>query len=219
MSIARLIASMKAAGCSAEQIGVAALAYCDGDARSPAAERQARYRARKKEAQTVTGDVTRDASLSQPVPPEVSPKDNNQTPFLPPSRIEEPQARGKRLAEDWRPSDASWQVAAVAGLNRDQTETVITEFKNYWLSEAGQKARKVSWDRTFQNRVTEVAPKILRSAARDGPRALPLGRNGKPSVQDFARLLDERINGTHGDMFSEDRSEGAPRPARLLSAR
>lgn len=47
MSLPRLIAAMKGAGCSAEQIGQAVLTYAEGG-RSGNAERQARFRARKK---------------------------------------------------------------------------------------------------------------------------------------------------------------------------
>jgi hypothetical protein len=47
MSLPRVIAAMKAAGCSPEQIGLAVLSYSDGS-RSSGAERQAKFRARQK---------------------------------------------------------------------------------------------------------------------------------------------------------------------------
>ena len=55
MSLPRLIASMQAAGCSAEQIGQAAISFSAGE-RSGNAERQARFRARKKTAEQPEGD-------------------------------------------------------------------------------------------------------------------------------------------------------------------
>lgn len=181
------------------------------------AERQRRFRAARNACNVTDRDITlrdvTDRDVTPPVPPEVSPKDNNQTPILPPSRIEGAQARGKRLPEDWLPSDASLQVASMLGLDASQTQTALAEFKNYWLSESGQRARKISWDRTFQNRLAEVAPRILRGFARAGPPA-----NSKPSVQDVARRIDEQINGSFDDMFSDRDSDVRSRSPRLLSS-
>jgi uncharacterized protein YdaU (DUF1376 family) len=46
-----------------------------------------------------------------------------------------------------------------------------------------------------------------------------MARNGRPSVQDFARHLDEQINGTFDDVFSERGGDLRSHPARLLPSR
>jgi hypothetical protein len=65
-------------------------------------------------------------------------------------------ARGSRLPEDWEPSDAvkddlrSKYPNVMLGF-------ILEEFKDYWLAIPGQRGRKADWDRTFRNRVREVA--------------------------------------------------------------
>lgn len=109
MSLARTIAAMAEAGCSAEQIARVALAHeAEAEAKRVAkrdgnAERQRRHREKARNANNACHSVTeRDSALcgvTGTVPPEVSPKDNNQTPFLAPLPEAETRARDEISGE------------------------------------------------------------------------------------------------------------------------
>jgi hypothetical protein len=66
--------------------------------------------------------------------------------------------RGTRLPEDWQPSDAMQTelVQTYPGVN---FALILDEFRDYWCAVPGQRGLKLSWDRTFRNRVREVAHK------------------------------------------------------------
>ena len=79
--------------------------------------------------------------------------------------------RGTRLPEDWQPSDKmqSELVAQYPGVN---FAMILDEFRDYWCAVPGQRGLKLSWERTFRNRVREVAHKPqyrLRNAPRTEP--------------------------------------------------
>ena len=58
---------------------------------------------------------------------------------------------GKRLSDDWRPSQADIDFAKAYGLTGDQIEFEAEKFRNYWIAKAGEGAIKVDWGRTWQN--------------------------------------------------------------------
>jgi hypothetical protein len=64
--------------------------------------------------------------------------------------------RGTRLCDDWQPSE-SVKVDLRAKYPELKLGTVLEEFRDYWCAIPGQRGRKVDWDRTFRNRVREVA--------------------------------------------------------------
>jgi hypothetical protein len=70
--------------------------------------------------------------------------------------------RGSRLPEDWSPSEAHKAEAVRLGLSAEDLAKIAEEFRNFWLSEAGQRARKIDWDRTFLNRLRDQAPRYLK---------------------------------------------------------
>ena len=67
--------------------------------------------------------------------------------------------RGSRLADDWSPSDAHRAEADKLRLTAEDLAKIFDEFRNYWLSESGQRARKVDWNLTFLNRLRDQAPR------------------------------------------------------------
>jgi hypothetical protein len=74
--------------------------------------------------------------------------------------------RGKRLPENWRPSDET--IAAM----REQfphvdLKAVHEEFIDYWRAIPGAKGRKLDWDGTWRNRVREIASR-QRAPTRNG---------------------------------------------------
>lgn len=66
--------------------------------------------------------------------------------------------RGTRLAEDWHPSTgmAEELMLKYPGVN---LRLILEEFRDYWCAVPGSRGLKLSWDRTFRNRVREVAHK------------------------------------------------------------
>ena len=66
-------------------------------------------------------------------------------------------ARGSRLPEDWQPPP---DLAVWAQTERPDLDPTVTieGFRDYWLSQPGQKGRKVDWDRTFRNWVRNQYP-------------------------------------------------------------
>lgn len=77
---------------------------------------------------------------------------------LPVARKRAPTMTGTRLPEDWEPSQAV-KVDLAAQYPTIRLGAVLDEFRNYWLAIPGQRGRKCDWDRTFRNRVAEVADK------------------------------------------------------------
>jgi uncharacterized protein YdaU (DUF1376 family) len=65
--------------------------------------------------------------------------------------------KGARLADDWLPSKDDLSFAAERGFTVQETNDAAIEFRNYWLAEAGQRARKLNWSLTFRNRIIELA--------------------------------------------------------------
>jgi hypothetical protein len=64
--------------------------------------------------------------------------------------------KARRLAEDWWPDDDAWEKMAKLYPNLD-LELITEEFKDYWISLPGSRARKLDWTRTWQGRVRTEA--------------------------------------------------------------
>jgi hypothetical protein len=71
--------------------------------------------------------------------------------------------KGKRLEEDWWPSEDAWAEMSRKFPQLDLT-LVTEEFKDYWLSLPGSRAKKLDWNRTWQGRVREQAGRAHRIA-------------------------------------------------------
>jgi hypothetical protein len=112
-----------------------------------AAERQARYRARK-QSETSRRNVTRNTPLNEDIlnPP------NTPTPSgVGPGPVEK-KSRGTRLPDNWQlPAEG----AAFAKSKRRWADTEIAEeatlFANYWQSRSGAGAVHRDWNKTWQN--------------------------------------------------------------------
>ena len=66
--------------------------------------------------------------------------------------------RGTRLPEDWQPSDRV-KAELVHRYPHLNFPLLLDEFRDYWCAVPGQRGLKLSWDRTFRNRVRECAHK------------------------------------------------------------
>ena len=64
--------------------------------------------------------------------------------------------KATRLAEDWWPDEDAWQAMAKLYPHLD-LELITEEFKDYWISLPGTRAKKLDWTRTWQGRVRTEA--------------------------------------------------------------
>lgn len=114
---------------------------------------------------------------------------------LPPSAPASPKGTGSRLSPDWvlPPEWAAW--ALEEGLPREQVHREGEKFRDYWVSRAGQAARKADWLATWRNWVRK---------ATENQKGASYGKRGHNSVEDrngFAvlnRRLEERACGSAG---------------------
>ena len=160
--------------------------------RSKAAERQARYRQRVKEAEAeggdVTDDVTRDDNdrdarpLSRPLSPQ-TPQPPTHTPVN-----KKPARKGHRLPEDWGPKPLTPDLAeAVAGWPAGAIERELSRFRDWAASANGPNALKKDWDAAWRN--------WLRKAEDEGRYRKPT--NDNKSTATAAERARAIINGHH----------------------
>lgn len=66
--------------------------------------------------------------------------------------------RGRRIDIDWQPEKPLPEALAkvVSGWPPGRYEDKVTEFRDFWLSDAGQRASKMDWDRTWWNRIRAI---------------------------------------------------------------
>jgi hypothetical protein len=128
--------------------------------RSTDAERAWRYRQRKRDERdaTVTNVTERDDA--------VSPLRENQTPLPPETlRVSTP-SRGKRLPDDWCPTEnlLSWAKTEVPGVDvRFENEA----FADHFRAQPGARGTKVNWNSTWKNWMREA----MRRGSRFKPKA------------------------------------------------
>lgn len=72
----------------------------------------------------------------------------------PPVSRKSKEPRGSRLSPDWVPSQELLRYAVRCGIPADRVRPVFDQFQNHWLAKPGAAARKLDWDRTWQNWVS-----------------------------------------------------------------
>lgn len=65
--------------------------------------------------------------------------------------------RASRLTDAWEPKEHHLAFANSRGISASQVREAAFEFKNFWM---GDGRRKLDWDRTFTNRLLEVARRL-----------------------------------------------------------
>jgi len=60
--------------------------------------------------------------------------------------------KGTRLPADWQPSTDlfQWAQAERPEIPAKDLHKITEDFKDYWLAEAGKRAYKLDWDRTYR---------------------------------------------------------------------
>lgn len=135
-------------GLSAEEM----LAFAKmGNSRSKAAERTARWRAKR--AGNVTSDVTGDGhgDASQPPNEYISnPTVSDETVLAAPAKSSS--KRGTRLADDFEPPE-DWIEWAMRkrGWSRTEATDEAECFTRHWQAKPGRDACKLDWPKTWQN--------------------------------------------------------------------
>lgn len=211
MSFAAIIRELIAAGVTGDALcdAIARIEQSMKPARASGAERQARYRERKKveasaqaEASRVTSrdvsdvsdacDVTNvtdcyfsdDASRAR----SLCEDSNNIPPVILTDDIPQGgkrEKRARRIPSDWNPSQRDIEFAIGLGLTPAELATARDEFREYWQAEGSAKARKLDWDLAFRGRLRFIASKRkLSPNARAGPRS----REPDPYSQFFLEM-------------------------------
>ncbi|MDR7037378.1 uncharacterized protein YdaU (DUF1376 family) [Methylobacterium sp. BE186] len=96
-------------------------------------------------------------------------------------------ARARRIPADFAQSPEARAVCAEMGLGEQEADEALAEFCDFWMSEGGQKARKLDWPRTLRNRLREVGrrrPRASPPPARQG-RANPYHDLTREALEDL----------------------------------
>ncbi len=212
--LARLAALDLPSGTMREVLAIIA----DTHSQSAGAKRQARYRDRKNaktSPDSVTSDVTSDANVTQQVTGkddpsrarsllgkleytlEASASKGADAPLDPPKKLTTP---------DQALFERSRQIFG------DKCGGQIAKLKSLFGGDVEKTRDAVEQAALMDSPKTYLAAIILRSGpaanhSRAGPANAYGTRNGKPSLSDFARQQDERVNGTYGNDQRSDASE------------
>jgi hypothetical protein len=78
-------------------------------------------------------------------------------------------SRGTRLSEQWAPSPQlyAWAKSEFPGATEEWLWDQTSRFRDYWLAQAGARARHVSWDLTWRNWIRKARDYAPRN--RQGP--------------------------------------------------
>jgi len=98
--------------------------------------------------------------------------------------------RGTRLSEDWEPCETEIALARAEGLTDEEIDRAALEFRNYWCART-RDATKLSWPRTWHNRVLDLASRKRRDGARLAASATQSGGGGR-RASSFADIYARR---------------------------
>jgi len=187
MSLTVTIKAMLASGCTAEQLANVVEAHEQAQLeiqKEKRAKRAAQKRVERERrlmssnvAATSSDNVRHDATtcdISSPsspspngFPPAYIVPDNTPLSLTPTSTPSPLRARGSRLSETWQPSSDDQEFAARLGVVGE-----VEKFRDYWISQPGQKGLKLDWSATWRNWVRRAAENI-RPIAKPSVEAIP----------------------------------------------
>jgi hypothetical protein len=220
--------AMVAAGASAEVIAAAVKADLAQDEERKAArriknaERQRRHRASR----SVTRDTALQRVTARDTPPEVSPEDNNQTPFLPSPVMTEEAREPHRLPRDFRLSETAKDFARQHGWSDGEITDGEAEFIDYWSNPKlpASKALKLDWEAVWRNRVRDLGKRRgMNGRAQPNTNGFHHGtfrqapEPRKPSVLDVAKRRLAELEQREREDAGVDGPQGGYRDLRLIS--
>lgn len=91
-------------------------------------------------------------------------------------------AHGTRLHPQWEPDEDDVAYARQWGFVNGQLNRVTEQFRNHWLGEAGQRARKADWHATWRKWIVREAERLgpARAAAPNGQAGHATRRDERP---------------------------------------
>ncbi len=92
--------------------------------------------------------------------------------------------RGSRLPDDFHPDQSCNDLCRDLGFSKASAQNEYSKFKDYWISQPGQKGVKTDWQATFRN--------WLRKAAEGKPHGstASFGKNSRTNIDDAWDRLD-----------------------------
>jgi len=130
-------------------IDIAEIMEAMAPTRTVNAERQARYRERRKEARN-DSNVTRNVTPPNDIysnPPELSPSEAKAS-LAPKGKTR----KGTRLPDDWQPETLTGEIAtAVCAWQPGMLERELARFRDYWTAKSGRTAAKQDWQAAWRN--------------------------------------------------------------------
>ena len=64
---------------------------------------------------------------------------------------------GAYITADWKPREDEIMIWVTMGMPQKEIDDVAEEFRDFWMAQAGQGARKRNWDLTFRNWIKNLA--------------------------------------------------------------
>ena len=93
-------------------------------------------------------------------------------------------ANGQRLDKDWQPTPKDLAFATKHGLTPEEIEHEANRFRDTWVSKPGKDGRKLDWEATWRNWITnpDLGPvaRKAREAKRSAPRSGGAYAQAKP---------------------------------------
>lgn len=139
--------------------------------------------------------TTTQALEEEKTPPPSAPPSPPQEPPQPPEQpAAKPRAKrsdnGSYIPDDWEPSEYDRQYARARGLTDLEIAHTAEEFRLFWTSASGQRARKRNWSAAWQKRILELPNFGLVSAGRSGGDQGGGGSNGRTGSRPAGRMAD-----------------------------
>jgi hypothetical protein len=102
--------------------------------------------------------------------------------------------RGSRLPVDWQPAHGDLVFAANSGWSHEHIAIEVDKFRDYWISQPGQKGVKTDWRATWRNWVRRNLP-----SHHHGP---PRGQPKQTWLEIYQEFQDERNGSNYGNVIS-----------------
>jgi DnaT-like ssDNA binding protein len=165
----------------------------DALARRRAYDRQRKAEMRKSGGKSGGQNADMSGGMSTGNPPDTPfsrVRDNSSLTVLSGKKEKRESSRSVRLSNDWEPSDDGLEYARKQGLDEEEIERALADFRDYWCALGGPKGCKLDWAATWR-RWTRTASDRKRERAARLDRRPPAGGNGS-GITSFVDIIAER---------------------------